>query len=406
MKKNAIILGGGISGLAAAIKSKNLGYHVTLIEKKSICSHLGGGIDIHPNGVKILFSLGIESQLRKLTSSNTREITISNGKGKTLNRVPLSIFEKDPAYPLMSFFRQDLLKILFEQADIDEVYENTECTDIWIKEDKVEVQLDGKNPRISGDILIGADGINSIARKTLFPHVQKQYLGHLSIGGSISRKYYRHNYVHDLQRTCVVFPCTQESCHTVMFMPLPEGFLKSQTSSSEERVMLLHGWSDEVDEILNHLDSSNRFAVESYEIPPLDFHAKGRVFLVGDAAHAMSPLGALATNLALEDVEHLNSCLSITSFIDEAAYLYNKMSIPRAKKYRDFSHRFLLPPFTSHGPEDYTRRIARIEQQDANQVFEALTSLTQENLEAPTHQQNIYQLSEGTLDEKISLCAH
>lgn len=380
MRKNVVILGAGVSGLAAAIKCKNLGYHVTLIEKSDLCSHLGGGIDIHPNGVKVLFSLGLEKRLRELTLSNLRRITISNANGQTIHSIPLSSFEKNSHYPLMSFLRQDLLKALFEKAKIDKLYEKRKCTDIFIKERGVEIQLEGHNHRIFADILIGADGINSITRKKILPNVKKHYLGHISIGGLVPSQLFRHNYIHGLRRTCVVFPCSKECCHTVMFMPQPEGFLSVQKNSFEEKAALLRGWSKEADILLDHLHESHRFAVESYEIPPLEFHAQERIFLVGDAAHALSPLGALATSLALENVENLSNCLLNAPTISQAAQLYNRVSLPIAKKYWDFSHRFLIPTITTHQLKDYVKRMDQIKQAPPHEVFKPLIYLTQEHL--------------------------
>jgi salicylate hydroxylase len=385
--KTAIIIGGGIAGFSAAIKLKEMGYRIILIEKEKLCTHLGGGIDIHPNGTKVLYSLGckVEQKIKEYCRHNLSEIKIGTADGRTLNCVPLTVFEKNPSYPLISFFRQDLLKILKEDALIDEIYECKKCIELIVSDDFVEVKIEGMDQSLKADILIGADGINSVVRKKLNPHVDKAYLGHISFGGCVSRKYYRHNYIHGINRTCVVLPCTQNACHTVMFLPKPQGWLRKNAPNFEDKRALFLGWSTEVDTILLNLEEENRFIVESYEIPLLDFYADGRIFLVGDSAHAMSPLGALATTLALEDVDELTECLKATPSIHQAAKMYHVKRVPRVEEFRNFSKQFLIPSITQHSPEDYRQRMERIEETAPEKVFTALVNLTQSKVPEPQY---------------------
>lgn len=381
--ETAIILGGGISGLVSAIKLKKLGYRIILIEKRKLCTHEGGGIDIHPNGTRILFSLDpiIEKKIRNYHQNNLKEIKIGNAEGTTLNTVPLSMFEKNPRFPLTSFFRQDLLSILKESANIDELYEESMYTNISIDSKGIEIEVDRLNTPLKGDLLIGADGVNSKMRKFINPRTEKRYLGHISLGGCVPRKYYHHNYIHGLNRTCVVLPCTEDACHTVMFLPKPEGYLQNGILGFEEKKKLFLGWSDEVDAILQNLKDEHRFAVESYEVPALDFYAKGAVFLVGDSAHAMSPLGALATTLALEDIEDLEICLKSKGSINERAALYHEKRKTRTDEFREFSLQFLVPTITKHQLSDYQKRMEKIAQTPPEQIFKSLIHLTQSKIE-------------------------
>lgn len=375
-----VILGAGVSGLAAAIKFQSQGHKVTVIEKQTIGSNLGGGIDIHPNGTKILLSLGIEERFKELSSYNNREIRISDATGKTLNCVPLNLFEKNGQYPLASFFRKDIIQMLFAKAHGCHFYENTDCTALEVQEEGVELTLD-QSVKLQADVVIAADGINSIARRTFFPDGEKKYLGHISFGGCIPRSKYNHNYIHGLQKTCVVFPCSKELAHTVMFCPKPQGWLREHRNFDEQKELFL-GWSKEVDAIVANLQPENRFCVESYEIPPLKSYVFKRIFLVGDAAHAMSPLGALATTLALEDVQELAEQFAIPQSLNEIGDHYNQKRLPRAEQYRNFSINSLVPAITSHGPEDYKKRMERFSSVAPEKVFEPLIKLTQDNVDA------------------------
>lgn len=372
-------MGAGIAGLSAAILLKQFSYRTLLIEKSKIGTHIGGGIDIHPNGVKELFALGVEPQLRRQTQYNGRTITIGLPAGETIQTIPLERFEKNSRYPLMSFLRQDLIKILFEAALADEIYEEQEVSHFHHSETSIALVLKN-NKQLKGDLLVAADGINSIVRRQLFPQAQKAFLGHLSFGGRVSNKFFKHNYIHGLQRTCVVFPCTKNECHTVMFCPKPQWWRDHNFHNKEEQMALFRNRSEEVTQIVDHLAEENRFCVESYETPPLEKFAFPRLFLIGDAAHALSPLGALATSLALEDIGDLRLCLEQDLSYDEIARFYNLRSQPRAKKYRDFSRNVLLPPIVSHGPKEYQMRIERLSSLQPHEVFSSLTELTQGNL--------------------------
>ena len=99
----------------------------------------------------------------------------------------------------------------------------------------------------------------------------------------------------------------------------------------------------------------------------------------------MSPLGALATSLALEDVEDLFNSLRDNSSIPEAVESYNQTSVPRAKKYRAFSHQRLISTITDHGPDEYKKRMNQIETSHPGKVLEPLINLTQDSIDENTH---------------------
>jgi 2-polyprenyl-6-methoxyphenol hydroxylase-like FAD-dependent oxidoreductase len=375
------VLGAGVTGLTAAAKFTEMGYRVTLIERRKIGCDIGGGLDIHPNGTKILFSLGIEEKLKSICSGNNREIRIGDPEGRFLNCVPLNKVERNPKYPMLSLFRSDILPILFDNVkDRCTYYEETECIRIDIKDDGVELGFD-KIPPIRVDLVIAADGVNSLARKVLFPPSKKRYLGHVALGGKIPRDLYQYNYLHGVRRTCVVFPCTEERAHTLIFCDKPEGWLKANAAFDIHR-KAFEGWSREVDTIVSSIDPSSRFCVECFEVPPLESYVFRRVFLAGDAAHGMSPLGALATSLALEDIQELADQFSDrTQTLEQIGKNYDSKRILRAKQFHDFSHQFLIPPITEHTVPLYQARMERFRRSRPDQLFAALTQLTQEHID-------------------------
>ncbi len=375
------ILGAGVTGLTAAAKFTEMGYTVTLIERRKIGTDIGGGLDIHPNGTKTLFSLGIAETLKQACAFNSREIRIGTAQGQFINCVPLKLMEKRDEYPMLSLFRTDLLRILFENIkDRCKWYEETECRSIRIDESGVELNCDPIG-LVRVDLLIAADGVNSIARKTFFPNSEKQYLGHIALGGRIPRELYEFNYLHGYRRTCVIFPCNETFAHTLIFCDKPAGWLKDHLEI-EDRRRAFEGWSQKVDAIIAGIDPRSLFCVECVETPPLKSYVSQRIFLAGDAAHGMSPLGALATSIALEDIEELARLFADRrQGLEEIGKSYDAVRIPRAKEFRDFSVEILIPPITSHTSDQFEARIERLTKVAPAQVFAALVALTQKYFE-------------------------
>ena len=166
-----IVLGGGIAGLATSAFLAKQGKHVVVIEKSNSFEDQGAGIQITPNAEKVIKQLGIYDQFKEISdqpsSINIREIDTT----RTLHSVPLdqycmSEFTGDYHH----IHRQDLIKLLSVRSKElgVEIIENEKITKIEELDKEVIVSSESGNS-YQADFLIAADGLNSIARKYLFP---------------------------------------------------------------------------------------------------------------------------------------------------------------------------------------------------------------------------------------------
>ena len=166
-----IVLGGGIAGLATSAFLAKQGKYVVVIEKSNSFEDQGAGIQITPNAEKVIKQLGIYDQFKEISdqpsSINIREIDTT----RTLHSVPLdqycmSEFTGDYHH----IHRQDLIKLLSVRSKElgVEIIENEKITKIEELDKEVIVSSESRNS-YQADFLIAADGLNSIARKYLFP---------------------------------------------------------------------------------------------------------------------------------------------------------------------------------------------------------------------------------------------
>ena len=166
-----IVLGGGIAGLATSAFLAKQGKHVVVIEKSNSFEDQGAGIQITPNAEKVIKQLGVYDQFKEISdqpsSINIREIDTT----RTLYSVPLdqycmSEFTGDYHH----IHRQDLIKLLSVRSKElgVEIIENEKITKIEELDKEVIVSSESGNS-YQADFLIAADGLNSIARKYLFP---------------------------------------------------------------------------------------------------------------------------------------------------------------------------------------------------------------------------------------------
>ncbi|HRF94603.1 MAG TPA: FAD-dependent monooxygenase, partial [Aggregatilineales bacterium] len=162
----AIIIGGGIGGLSAAIALEQAGIQVAVYERATELKPVGAGISLWANAIKALDQLGVGKQLRELG------ITEGSGgfhipSGKTLLVSDIQAMQKRFGAPTIVIHRADLINILQEQVK-GQIHLNKTFSGYQEHEQGITAQFaDGTNAE--ADMLICADGIHSVLRKSWFP---------------------------------------------------------------------------------------------------------------------------------------------------------------------------------------------------------------------------------------------
>src|SRR6516165_7761296 len=163
-----IVVGGGIGGLTAALALRQAGFEVDVYEQAPELTQIGGGINMGPNAVRILRRLGLAAGL---DCEGVRPLFTHQRRwqdGRTLQRVPLNpLCEELYGAPHITIHRADLLAVIAAAFPAERVHLGYRLVGLEVEADGTKAWFEN-GVRISADILVGADGINSTVRAALF----------------------------------------------------------------------------------------------------------------------------------------------------------------------------------------------------------------------------------------------
>jgi len=183
-----LIAGGGIGGLAAAAALLQRGVDVEVYEQAAELKEVGAGIQISPNGNKVLDALGVFQGLRELSCDPERkEFRLWNtGKPWPMFSLGQSVIEKY-GYPYLTVYRPDMHEALarrVRELKPDAIHLDCAVTGCTQDAEGAELRLrDGRSVR--GDALMGADGVRSVVRNTLWGPTDPAFSGMVAWRGMI-----------------------------------------------------------------------------------------------------------------------------------------------------------------------------------------------------------------------------
>lgn len=315
-----LIAGAGIGGLAAAIALRRSGLAVQIVERRAVLAEEGAGLQLGPNAVAVLTRLGVVDRL-KPTVHTPRSIIMRDGEsGRLIKVLPLGAWISGRhGAPYWTAHRVDLHEALRATAEAAGLVIETgsDIRTIDATPDGVAATTaDGH--RYAGEVLIGADGLWSRVRSTLFDLTSPTPTGWYAARAT-------------LPRAAVPADLPVDDVG-VWMMPLAHVVHYPVRNGAEINiVVVLRGllgdadhWSSPVDraELVGAARAFARPLRQLLEqVPawlrwpllgraPLASYARGRVALIGDAAHPTFPFFAQGAAMAIEDAEALVSCLA------------------------------------------------------------------------------------------------
>lgn len=338
------IVGAGLGGLTSAAALRQRGFDVTVYEQSPSVGEIGAGVQLAPNAMKVLRLLNLEKQFLAIAFEPERHVIRSWKSGRVISTSQMKgIYHDRFGAGYFGAHRADLFDVLLAAAGSDKVHLGARCTNARTEKDVAVLTLDDGR-EIESDVIIGADGIHSNVRASLFGPESPRFTGDICWRGVVPAE--------------AVPPNTFSRDMTVWFGPnsnivhyyVRGGELINWVASHDADDWTSESWREEasIDEVLQtyeqwnpvlrhlFLNTPKCYKWALYERPPMPTWTKGRVTLLGDAAHAMLPYLAQGANMALEDAYALGAALSRhREDIPAALGRYEALRRPRAYQVRN-----------------------------------------------------------------------
>lgn len=278
------IIGGGFAGLAAAIAFRQVGHDVSVFEKSLGPSVAGGAISLAPNALTCLSILGVRG--RVVTEPWSRmPATVRTSDGAVLIRRTLAQLTGGDRYAAVA--RSQLLSWLTERLPPDCLHYSSIVT--GVRTDGVVV-IDGRERRF--DLVIGADGTRGIVRKSLWPDAPPPHS--TGITGWA--------WIVDRQLDAGFGPIWGRTTDFGI-LPLVDGrtYIYGGTREDGTELHAYRRWPAPLPTLIDAADPNRTVTVEIFEARPPRQLVRGKVALIGDAAHTMRPTFGQGAALAMED---------------------------------------------------------------------------------------------------------
>jgi 2-polyprenyl-6-methoxyphenol hydroxylase-like FAD-dependent oxidoreductase len=314
------IIGGGITGLTTAIALYRQGISSTVYEKAPALNEIGAGIWLQPNALFVLKQLGLKDRLEK-EGHLIDQMEITNAQLKPFRKLNAENLDTQSENKTLAIHRGRLQRILFEAVrEIGDIKLGYACQSFQSQEDKIDVQF--KHDRLETDILLGADGIHSQVRKQLFPKAQLRNSKQLCWRGiaktalpasmrNIGREAWGQN---------VRFGFSQVAENETYWFAVAKNNavdLNNNPSISPLLQQLFKDFDPTVLKLLQHTETNAIHQGELHDLKPMPTWHKGKVCLLGDAAHACTPNMGQGACQGIEDAYYLSHILKMsTSSVD------------------------------------------------------------------------------------------
>ncbi|MFI5503286.1 FAD-dependent monooxygenase [Nocardia asteroides] len=288
----AIVVGGGIGGLATALGLTRRGWEVRVLERAPEITEVGAGISLWSNALRALDALGVGAAIRAQAVEDA-SAGIRDARGRWLSRTDIATLRARFGAPVV-IHRAALLDILRSALPGDVVRTGVTVTDV-----DVEGTVRQAATVSSADLVVGADGLRSVVRRAVCGEIPARYAGYTAWRAVVEPADPLTEFGETWGRGARfgIAPLADGRTYCFAVYNAPEG---AGGSFAEVRARFAD-WHDPVPALLAAADPDTVLHNDIYELPALPTYTAGRIALIGDAAHAMTPNLGQGGCQALED---------------------------------------------------------------------------------------------------------
>ncbi|MFF6809193.1 FAD-dependent monooxygenase [Streptomyces sp. NPDC012403] len=355
-KAQVAIVGGGVAGLVTATLLHGHGMDVRLFERTPVLGAVGAGIQLSPNGVRVLHRLGLADALARTGVRAGAIETRRWDDGSPIARVPHgTLCDERFGAPYYLIHRADLQRCLVSALPEGIVELGKGCTRLVERPDTVELHLtDGSVT--TADLVIGADGVHSVVRTAVVDDAPR-FSGYSVHRGLVPAEVVP-SFTRDPrvvfwlgpERHVTYYPIAGgDTVHfsAVGVSPDTRSGSTSAPGAVEDLDAAFAGWHEEVRRVVTAAASVTRW--DLFDRDMAGRYATDRVVLLGDAAHPTLPYLSQGANQALEDAVVLARCLEDArpGDLTGAVRRYEELRLPRTaevhRRARALGRTFHLP---------------------------------------------------------------
>jgi len=341
------IIGAGMGGLAAAATLRQVGINVQVYEQARQFARIGAGIQMLPNSSRVLRHIGIEQKLRKTAFEPYSHLNRVWDTGEVKRELPMpeSLF----GAPFLCMHRGDLHEALLENIPQEIVHLNKKLVGLDQRNGQVTLSFaDGTTAK--ADAAIGADGVHSLVRDIIVGPDAPIHKGRIAYRAVFDTKLMGGKTIMPSRakwwgpdRHIVIYytRADRSEVYFVTSVPEPADWITKESWSAKGDVKELRaayeGFHPEVMSVLNACPDCHKWAILERE--PLPKWSDGRIALLGDACHPMTPYMAQGAATSIEDAAVLARCLAAVENddIERAFKMYEATRKPRTSRIQAIS---------------------------------------------------------------------
>ncbi|MDD5303103.1 MAG: FAD-dependent monooxygenase [Elusimicrobia bacterium] len=324
------VIGGGIAGLSAAIALGRVGADVEIFERSSSIREIGAGLSLWPNATYALRELGLLEACTR-SASRVQRISLRDPGGREWASVGIY----GQATPALCLDRPALLSVLLAAVDPKRIHVGQECEGLGLESE------DGRKPRVNFkdgwtlefDAVIGADGLGSVVRRFVTGRVERPvYRGYQIWRGvaEVLPSFYAEGNITEAWGKGERFGIMPIGNGKVCWYATRNQPDTAPPPSKAEILEHFRGWHPPIAEVIAATPEDSIVRTPALDRPTTGSWARGRVVLIGDAAHPMTPNLGQGTCQALEDAVVLSRLLVHPASIEAAFRRFEKLRRARA----------------------------------------------------------------------------